>query len=629
MGDLLTTSVSGMLAFQRAMNVTGHNIANVNTPGYSRQLAEFGTLPGQSTGAGFIGNGVQITTIRRVFDELLGQQLQTSISGQSRLGMLNSLASQVDGLLASSDTGLSPALQSFFNSVQDVANDPASLSARQAMLGEADGFVQRLKGMDARLRDIDNEVNGRLQLAIGDVNNLAASIGKINNQIVLAQGRTGQPPNDLLDQRDALIGQLAGKIGITTTRQDDGAINVFIGSGQSLVIGTQVRTLGLRGNEFDPTRLEVVFKGSGGDAPLSTGMTGGEIGGLLEFRSQMLDPTRQALGETAVALATEFNRQHASGMDLRGVLGGDFFAMSPPSVLSSSVNTGTGTVSASISDAGALASTDYVLEFDGTSYTLRAAETGQAVAMTGSGTAGDPFLAEGISIVTSGAPAAGDRFMILPSRDTAIGFGVAISNVQDIAMASPTRTLTGGSNIGDAVISRSQVVDPDDAGLLTTSLIEFTGPATYSINGAGAFAYTSGDPIIINGSQFAITGTPQAGDRFTLEANTGGVGDNRNGLLLSQIQAKGILEGGTVSVNDNYRRLIADVGGTASQIQANLGAQNVILSNIQDRILSKSGVNLDEEAARLIQFQQAYQALAQVVAVASTLFETLLAAVRR
>lgn len=629
MGDLLTTSVSGMLSYQRALNVTAHNIANVNTPGYSRQVAEFTTRPGQATGAGFIGSGVQITTIKRIYDELLGQQLQTSITSQARFATMGSFASRIDGLLASPETGLSPSMQSFFNSLQDLVNDPASLPARQALLGEAEGFVQRLQAIDGRFREIDAEVNGRLQQAVADINRLATSIANINNEVVLAQGRTGQPPNDLLDQRDGMIRELSGLIGISTTPQDDGAINVFIGTGQSLVIGTLANTLAVTNNEFDPSRFDVVYRTSGGDSPLDTRLTGGAIGGLLEFRADILDSARQALGETALALATTFNAQHAAGMDLRGALGGDFFSLGPTSVLPSSNNAGTGAITVSIADIGALAGTEYVMEFDGAVYSLRDLKSGQLVAMAGTGTVVDPFLADGLSIVTSGAPVAGDQFMLRPSRDVAAGLSVAVTDVQSIAMAVPTRTLSGSSNIGDAAISAPQIVDRDDAALLATSVILFTAPNTYSINGAGAFAYTSGDPIVINGSQFTITGMPQTGDQFTLESNAGGFGDNGNGLLLGQIQTQGLLRGGTASINDNYGRLIANVGTRTSQIHSNLGAQNVILANIEDEVSSRSGVNLDEEAARLIQFQQAYQALAQIVSVASTLFDTLLDAVRR
>lgn len=629
MADLLSTSVTGMLAFQRGLDVTSHNIANASTPGYSRQVAEFSTMPGQGSGNGFIGSGVQVTTIRRVYDQLLGLQLQNATTSRARLDMLDSLAAQVDGLLSSPDTGLSPAMQRFFESVQDVANDPASLSARQALLGEADGFVQRLKGIDTRLSDIESEVNGRLREAVADVNRLAQSIAEANDQIVLAQGRTGQPPNDLLDRRDLLIRELAAQVAVTTVPQDDGAINVFVGSGQTLVIGAEARSLAVSGNEFDPTRIEIAYRSGGVNTPLDTGLTGGAVGGLLEFRASLLDPARQMLGETAQALAAEFNRQHASGMDLRGALGGDFFSLAAPTVLPSSNNAGAGTVAASLSDVGALTGANYVLSYDGANYSLRDADSGQNVVMTGTGTALDPFVANGLSIVVGGAPAAGDEVKILPSRDVSASLDVAIADVQAIAMAAPTRTSKDTANIGDATISPSVVADAADPNLLTSSVIEFTGPNTYSVNGAGAFAYVSGDPIVINGSEFTITGAPQAGDRFTIEANIGGSGDNRNGLLLADIQTRGILDGGTVGVGENYGRLIADVGGTSSQIQASLSAQDVIVQNLEDTLASKSGVNLDEEAAKLIRFQQAYQAVAQVVAITSTLFDTLIGAVRR
>ena len=629
MADLLSTSVTGMLAFQRGLDVTSHNIANASTPGYSRQVAEFSTMPGQGSGNGFIGSGVQVTTVRRAYDQLLGLQLQNATTSRARLDMLDSLAAQVDGLLSSPDTGLSPALQRFFESVQDVSNDPASLSARQALLGEADGFVERLKGIDTRLNDIESEVNGRLREAVTDVNRLAQSIAEANDQIVLAQGRTGQPPNDLLDQRDLLIRELAAQVAVTTVPQDDGAINVFVGSGQTLVIGAEARSLAVSGNEFDPTRIEIAYQSGGVNTPLDTGLTGGAVGGLLEFRASLLDPARQMLGETAQALAAEFNQQHASGMDLRGALGGDFFSLAAPTALPSSNNTGTGTVAASLNDVGALTGANYVLSYDGANYSLRDADSGQTVVMTGTGTALDPFVANGLSIVVGGAPAAGDEVKILPSRDASAGLDVAITDVQAIAMAAPTRTSKDTTNIGDATISPSVVVDAADPNLLISSVIEFTGPNTYNVNGAGAFAYVSGDPIVINGSEFTITGAPQTGDRFTIEANIGGSGDNRNGLLLADIQTRGILDGGTIGVGENYGRLIADVGGTSSQIQASLGAQDVIVQNLEDTLAAKSGVNLDEEAAALIRFQQAYQAVAQVVAITSTLFDTLINAVRR
>ena len=630
MADILSTSLTGMLAFQRALEMTGHNIANANTPGYSRQVAQFTTRVGQGSGNGFIGAGTQITTIKRIYDAMLGEQLRTSTTSHARFSMLSTLASRIDGLLADPQTGLSGSMQSFFNSVQDLANDPSSTPARQAVLGEANGIVQRFQTLNERLAVIDDEVNQRINASVTDINLLADAIADINDEIVLATGRTGgQPPNDLLDQRDLMIRQLSEQVAVTTVTQDDGSMNVYMGSGQSLVTGNRVSNLAVRGSEFDPTRLEIVYQGSSGNSALDSSLTGGVIGGLLEFRTRMLEPSRQALGETAMALAVSFNEQHRSGMDLRGALGGDFFSIDPPAVLASSANTGTGTVSVAVADISALSGADYILEYDGVGYSLSRADTGQAIVMSGSGTPADPFVADGLSFTVGGAPAAGDRMMIRPARDIAGSISTLIDDPQAIAMASPVRVSSGSGNTGDASIGNTSVVDPNDPNLLTATLITFTSPTTYSINGAGSFAYVSGDPIVVNGASFEISGNPATGDTFNLEANLGASGDNSNGLLLAQVQSTGILSGGSVSINDNYGQLVANVGSTTRQVQSNLDAQSVILSSTEEAYLSKSGVNLDEEAANLIRYQQAYQAVAQVVSVANTLFDSLLNATAR
>ncbi|NOX67800.1 MAG: flagellar hook-associated protein FlgK [Gammaproteobacteria bacterium] len=629
MSDLLGTSLSGMQAFQRAMEVTANNISNANTPGYSRQISEFTARPGVGGSGGYVGSGTQISSVKRIYDVMLGEQLRTATTGFSRFSTLNTLSSRLDSLLADPNTGLSSGLQSFFSSVQDVANDPGSIPARQALLGEANGVVQRFLSLDQRFAETESEVNQRISRSVEDINFLAGAIANINDKIALAGGRGGQQPNDLLDQRDMLVRQLAEQVSVTTTKQDDGTLSVFIGSGQTLVIGTDARELAVQGSRFDPTRLEVVYKGIAGSTPLDTSLAGGTLGGLLEFRSQTLDQTRQSLGQTAVAFAQSFNEQHASGMDLRGALGGDFFSIAPPSVLASGLNTGSGTAIAAVTDLSALTGEDYILDFDGASYRLARAGTGEAVPMTGSGTAADPFLAEGLSIEVGGAPAAGDQMMIRTGRDAAASIGVLISDPQAIAMAAPTRTRSSVNNLGDATISATTTVDSGDPALLTTSVIEFTGPSTYSIDGAGAFAYTNGAPITVNGAEFTISGVPQVGDQFTLEPNFGASGDNGNGLLLGDVQSVGILDGGSISITGNYGQLVADVGGTTRQVRANLDAQNVVLTNVEDAQLSRSGVNIDEEAANLIRFQQAYQASAQVISVASTLFDTLLNATRR
>ncbi|MBT8077588.1 MAG: flagellar hook-associated protein FlgK [Gammaproteobacteria bacterium] len=630
MADLLSTSLSGMIAFQRALDLTGHNIANANTPGYSRQVAEFSAREGQGSGNGFIGSGTAITTVKRSYDAFVGEQLQVATSSYSRFNILETLAARVDTLLADPQTGLNGSLQSFFNALQDVNNDPASIPAREALLGEAEGLTNRFQAMDRTLQDLGNEVSQRVSQSVRDINGLSSAIAELNDRIVLAEGRAGgQPANDLLDQRDKLVRELSSHISVSTVTQDDGTINIYIGAGQALVNGKFANQLGVSGSEFDPTRLEVVFEDSSGSTAISGSLTGGTLGGLLEFRTRMLDPTRQALGETAQALAGSFNEQHRAGMDLRGALGGDFFTAAAPTVLRSSGNTGTGIVDVSVQDLALMSNTDYILEFDGAAYSLSRADNGAPVPMGGSGSAADPYTADGLSIVISAPAAAGDRFLIRPAADAAASIGVAVADPQSLAIANPVRTLLADTNIGDASIGPARVVDATDPNLLTTSVIQFIDANTYSIDGAGAFAYTSGDPIVINGAEFAIDGIPFAGDTFTLELNAGGTGDNANGQSLVQVQFDSILDGGTVSINENYGQLVAAVGSTTRQVQSSLDAQSVILENVNATYLSKSGVNLDEEAANLVRFQQSYQAAAQVVAVANTLFQSLLAATGR
>ena len=629
MPDLLSTSLSALTAFQRAIDLTGHNIANANTPGYTRQVVDFSTRVGQGQTNSFVGSGVQVSQIRRVYDDTLGQQIQSATTGQSRFDVMNAFASRLDVLLADPSTGLNASLQNFFNAVQDVNNDPASIPARQALLGEAESLVQRFHALDRRLAETESELNGRVEQSVDDINRLAASIAEANDKIALAQGRSGRPPNDLLDERDGLVRELAAQIDVSTSLQDDGTLSVFIGNGQTLVLGSEVRALGVQGSEFDPTRLEVTYSGTSGTTPLDTGLTGGTLGGLLEFRSRLLEPTRQALGRTAVGLSQQFNNQHAAGIDLRGALGGDFFTVGEPTVLTSRNNSGTGTAAATVGDLSVLTGNDYRLAYDGANYTLTNVSTGQAVALAGTGSVADPFLADGLEIVVGGAPAAGDELLIRSTTNAASSLGLSVADPQAIAMSLPTRVQSSLNNLGDAVVGSPTIVDATDPNLLATSTIEFTSATTYSVNGAGAFVYTDGQPIVVNGSEFVISGAPQTGDQFVVEANTSATGDNGNGLLLAGVQAQNVFDGGTLSVGQNYSQLVADVGSSSRQLKASLDAQTVVLESVEAEQLAESGVNLDEEAANLIRFQQAYQAAAQVVSVASTLFDTLISATRR
>ena len=630
MADAFSIGLSALLAQQRALATTSNNIANANTPGYSRQRVELNERPLERIGASFVGTGVEVGNIRRLFDDLLAGQLRSAASGFNRLDTFSNLAASLDNLLADSDTGISAGLTRFFNAVQDLADDPASTSARQVVLSEAGSLVSRFEIFDRRLAEVGREINSRLNASVIEINGLSESIADVNGKILTSGGAAGgQIPADLLDQRERLLNRLSELANVSTVGQADGTLSVFVGNGQPLVLGTNANQLALESSDFDPARAEIALVGDVANVRITQFLSGGIVGGLLDFQREMLDPARNELGRFAVTLTQTFNAQQASGLDLNGQLGADFFAVGTPRVFPAQTNTGGGTVTATIDDLSGLAATGYRLFYDGAAYSLSRADTGEVVTLTGTGSVADPLRANGIALVVSGAPAAGDQFQIEPLADAVGGFGVLISRTDEIAAAAPIRTALNPANRGDGQISAGEVVDVNDPGLLNTATIQFLTANTYSINGAGSFAYTSGGDITINGARFQISGTPQVGDEFVLEANAGGIGDNRNALLLASVGDLKSLTGGTASLNQVVNQVVTRIGAQTLQSASTRDAQNVLLNQATEALKAESGVNLDEEAADLLRYEQSYQAAAQVISVADSLFQTLLSVLRR
>jgi flagellar hook-associated protein 1 FlgK len=452
----------------------------------------------------------------------------------------------------------------------------------------------------------------------------------VNKQIVAS----GVPPDgflppELLDQRDRLLGRLSELVKVEAVEQRDGTLSVFIGSGQPLVLGTTSSELAVTASPFSGEELEIVLRGNGLDVTITQFLSGGEIGGALDFRREMLAPSRANLGRIALALADTFNTLHRNGMDRGGLLGGDFFGIPAPEALEASANGGTAAASVSIVDIASLQATRYELAYDGSAYQLTRADNGAPVTMTGSGTALDPFVADGLAFVLSGAPAAGDRFSIRAVDEVPGNLRLLVTDPDRIAAAAPTRTRAALANSGKAAISAGTVIDVADAGLLSTATIEFLTAGTYSVNGAGSFAYTPGADIDVNGTRVQISGTPNAGDQFVIEANAGGVGDNRNALALLGGLAAGILDGGRTTLQGSVAKLVTDVGAQTAETQNSRDAQGLLLEQSRQKLESVRGVNLDEEAADLLRYEQLYQAAAQTIAVADGLFTSLLNALQR
>lgn len=639
------TATSGLLAFQRSLSTTGHNIANVNTPGYSRQRVEVATQVPQISGAGFIGSGVKVTTVTRLYDQFLTDRVRASTASVNNLDIYSQYAGRIADVLGDADAGLNGALENFFNSVQTLANDPTSVPARQLVLSEADSLVARFQYLDDQLDTTREEVNDQLGSLVEEVNSLSQSIADINKEIVVAIGHGGgQPPNDLLDTRDLMLEQLSELVAVTRLEQDDGALNVFIGNGQSLVTGFTAATLSVQGSAYDATEMDIMYSVGAVSSNITDNISGGKLGGLLSFRSDMLDPAQNALGRISAVLGTEFNLQHALGVDLDGNLGGDFFTLGAPEVSRHNGNTGSGTVTASFDDAtiGALTIQDYIISYDGAAWSLTDVD-GNAVTMTGLGTLASPFNADGLNIVVGGAPDPGDRFMIRPTRTGGEDVGLAINNVREIAAAAPVRiaeaTNANGlpTNGGSGRLAYTSV-DSGFAALAADITITFDtalNQFSYTDGGAvsGTLAYDpttdSGTSFSIAGVNFTVTGTPSNGDVFVLGNNTTGIGDNANALLLAGLQGGLTVENGSTNFQGAYAQLISDVGTKARQAEIGGTAQQALLRQARSDRDSLSGVNLDEEAANMLRFQQAYQAMAQVVTVADSMFQTLLSAVRR
>lgn len=630
MPNLLSTGLSGLLAFRRAMDTTGHNISNVGTAGYSRQRTEIGTRPAEPFGNGYVGQGANVESVRRVYDDFVAVQVRSSSSTLERLGSYSADAERLNNMFADTSTGLTASLQKFVNAFQGVADAPTSIPARQVLLSEADGLRERLSSYESRLDAMDTEINQRLRGDVDDINSLAQGIARLNGEISTNYARAGgQPPNDLLDQRDRLLDELASKVSINVVSQDGYVTNVFVGSGQTLVLGSEATSLVATQDEFDSTRLGIGVKTPTGVTDVTSSITGGSVGGILDFRREQLDPAHNTLGKVSAALASVVNQQHRAGMDLEGNLGGDLFAVGGTQVLGSSGNTGTGTVAVTRTNIAALTDRDYVLANTAGGWTLRDSLTGASVAMTGTGTSTDPFVADGLSIVVGGTAATGDRFLLRPTRGVVGGMDVLVDEPEQVAAAAPIRSSASTSNTGTGSISAGTVLNAGNAQLRNTTTIAFTSATTYSVNGAGSFTYTPGGNIDINGWRVQISGNPASGDQFTVANNAGGVGDNRNALALADALQAPVLDGGSASLSDSVGRFVGGIGVATRQAQVNLDAQQVVYDDSVASRDSVSGVNLDEEAADLMRYQQAYQAAAQVIRVADTLFQTLLQATQR
>ena len=831
MADLTSIGISALTAAQAGLLTTEHNIANASTPGYNRQqIVQVANTP-LLTGSGFMGQGVNVSTVTRLYNDFLNTQLLQQQAQSSQLSTYYTQIQQINNVIADPTAGISPSLQNFFSAVSGVANDPSSAAARQTMLSSAQSLTSSFQSLNQMFNSMNTSVNGQIGSSVNSINSYAQQIAALNQNITVASaGGNGQPPNDLLDQRDQLISQLNQQIKATVIKQTDGSYNVYIGSGQALVVGNQAFALQTVPSSTDPTKVNVAYNARGTTVSIQqSSLQGGNLGGLLAFRDQSLTTTQNALGQLATGLAATFNAQNSLGQDLNGAMGGTFFNMGAPVVNSNSNNSGTAVVSASIVNATALTGSDYTLAYNSANaqpYTLTRLSDNKVTTY-----ASLPQTVDGLTLSVTGTPSNGDSFLIRPTVNGAQGISVAISDPSQIAAAIPVISNASLNNIGNGTISAASVVNTPyatvtgsattaaltAAGQLTlngksvgasvtgsaagqnadsayaiaqainavsassgvtatanvnivagsaptltngvaansftinginvgaitaganaaaeganvaaainavatqsgvtasvnattgavtltaadgrditiaesagyTTLSADTGltagttnatltlssasaagvtvagtapayagltaattastqqppvnanlqqpvtitfnnpPTTFNISGTGAglpatLAYTPGTPISYNGWSVQINGTPSANDVFTVKANNNASSDGNNALLMAGLQTQNTLLGGSVTYAGAFAQLVSQVGSQTNQLQITSQAQTNMVNQTTQTQQSISGVNLDEEAANLIKYQQAYQAAGKAIQTANTLFSTLL-----
>ncbi|MFT4063134.1 flagellar hook-associated protein FlgK [Paraburkholderia sp.] len=659
--NLLTIGLSGLNAAQWGLTTTGENISNASTPGYSIETPVYAETGGSYTGSGYLPMGVSTVTVQRQYSQYLTTELNNAQSASSALSTYSTMISQLNNLVGSPTSGIASAITGFFTGLQNVANGASSIATRQTAISDAQTLANQINAAGQQYDSMRASVNTQLSDAVTQINTYTAQIASLNSQITQASGQ-GQPPNQLLDERDEAVSNLSQLIGVSVV-QDNGSYSVFMSNGQPLVLSGNSFNLGTATSSSDPSELSVQYLGQAGAKATPTPQTlsdtdvsGGTLGGLLQFRSQTLDPAEAQLGAIATSFAAQVNAQNELGITLNGTAGGALFTVGSPAVYANSRNTGNATLGVSFADATQPTTSDYTLSYDGSTYTLTDNETGGIV-----GSASD--LSQpigGLQFSATGTMKAGDSFSIEPTRGALNNFALTTTSASAIAAAAPVLASASSSNTGSATITQGTVsagyTAPTTASTITytagTGLTGFppnsvvtvagTPPTSYTINSStDAVPYSAGsgatltitspaDPAQpttganMNNVTVTISGAPSDGDSFSIGPNTGASNDGRNAQLLSNLTTAKVMSGGTSTLTGAYASYVNQIGNQTTQIQTSATAQSTLVTQITTAQQSVSGVNINEEAANLLQYQQLYQANSKVIQTAQTLFQTLL-----
>ena len=627
--NIFAASLSGLNAAMYELNTTQNNIANANTPGYTREQVLMSPV---TTGAGVVGQGVDVVGVQRMYDQFLTTQLLQQQNLASYQNTYLASMTQINNLVSSTSSGVSTTLQNFFAATNSMANSPSSIPARQAVLGNAQSVVDSFQSASQTLSSIASGLSQQISGSAQQIDTYATQIAALNSNIAASvASNNGQQPNALLDQRDQLISQLNKQIGVTTQQQPDGTVSVFVGSGQPLVIGNKAMSMQVTQNPDNPGQVSVSYLNNGKLMPIQqSSLQGGNLGAYLAFQNQDLQSAQNQLGLVALGFASSINQQNQMGQDLNGALGASLINAAPPAVSAGAANTGSASLTAANTDVSVMTGSNYQLKYDGTNYTVTRLTDNTVTQLTSAQLAAGAVV-DGVTIKLTGAMNAGDSFLIQPTVNAASQIAMLTTDPTKLAAAAPILASASSTNTGSGTITPGTVNTslPLNANLQQPVTITFTSATTYKVSGTGTgnptgLSYAPGQNISYNGWTTQISGTPAAGDTFTVASNVGAAGDNRNALLMASLQTQNIMGNNTTTLEGTYASLVSSVGSKTSSLTVTSTAQNTMVTQALAAQQAVSGVNLDEEAANLLQYQRAYQASAKAMQIANTMFDALM-----
>lgn len=645
---LMGIGTRAMFANYAALQTTGNNIANANTQGYSRQEVQLETGKGQYTGAGFFGQGVNVATVARSYDRFLTTQAASANSMASADGTRSAQLAQLENIFTLGESGIGHAARQVFDSFVDVANNPQDASVRQVVITRAQELAARFKAAGEQLDTLQVGVSQDMRGAVAAVNSLSGQVAELNKQIAALKG-TGHAPNDLLDQRDQLVNDISSYINVTTIEADDGSVGLFIGGGQSLVLGANANVLKASPDLYDPAKTQLALREGGVDRPvMADSVTGGSLAGLLRFQNDDLGDARNLLGQMAVAISGAVNQQQALGLDAGqpASAGAPLFAVGTPRSLPASANAGDAAFSLAVGDFTQVQASDYLLRFDGTDYTMTRLSDDTPVN-------GSPFspaaLATGVQVdgltlqLNAGTAVSGDRFLLQAAGPASADMQAVMRDPKGLAASAAVTSTFGITNAGTASAVSLGLVDPTLYDATLTARITFTSDtgdynvdmvdASNAVVSSSTGTWSAGQPILLNGFSLQLSGVPRDGDTIDVAPTTSPAANNGNATAFvalggSPFVGASTLANGTLvpgrSITDAYASALSDIGVRVQSAESAAGISSAIASTAETARANKSGVNLDEEAARLIQFQQSYQAAAKMLQVAQAVFDTLL-----